>query len=246
MRTRTYGGVGGAEPRRFTPSRFPSLSRPLFWAADRPPRARVLPQPMRPVANTPAPLQVLVHGDVAARQRPAPSLPLDLQAQVLHAHRVVATHRALIVQREDLLQVAPWTASEGRAPLRRPHLKALIELGDVVLAQKAIGLLHRGDPAQPQLLRQPSLPGPEVALRTAPRLRRIGGNHLNPQLAPRPPHLRPPMGIHLATPLPPAFGVCQKWLPRSLYSAQNTPLRSITSRNPAITVAVDSSSTNWA
>src|SRR3974390_2858731 len=199
MRTRTYGGVGGAEPRRFTPSRFPTFPPRLFVAAVRPPLVRVPPQPMRPVANTPAPLQVLVHGDVAARQRPAPSLPLELQAQVLHAHRVVATHRALIVQGEDLLQVAPWAASEGRATLRRPHLKALIELGDVVLPQKAIGLFHRGDPTQPQLLRQPSLPGPEVALRTAPRLRRIGGNHLNPQLAQRPAYLRYPMGIHLAT-----------------------------------------------
>jgi hypothetical protein len=33
-------------------------------------------------------------------------------------------------------------------------------------------------------------------------------------------------------------------LPRSLYSAQNTPLVSITARNPAITVSVGSSSTN--
>src|SRR3974390_2950034 len=124
MRTRTYGGVGGAEPRGFPPSRFHSLSRRQFCIDDRQTLGRVLPQPMRPVANTPAALQVLVHGDVAARQRPAPSLPLDLQAQVLHAHRVVATHRALIVQGEDLLQVAPWAASEGRAPLRR-RLKAL-------------------------------------------------------------------------------------------------------------------------
>jgi hypothetical protein len=44
----------------------------------------------------------------------------------------------------------------------------------------------------------------------------------------------------------PPFGVNQKWLPRSEYSAQNSPLPSITSRTAAITVAVDSSSTSFA
>ena len=43
-----------------------------------------------------------------------------------------------------------------------------------------------------------------------------------------------------------AFGVTKKWLPRSLYKAQNRPLVSITSRSPAMTVRVDSSSTNCA
>ena len=43
--------------------------------------------------------------------------------------------------------------------------------------------------------------------------------------------------------MPPTFGVSQKWLPRSLYKGQNTPFRSIASRNPAVTVTVDSSST---
>src|SRR6516162_194460 len=38
----------------------------------------------------------------------------------------------------------------------------------------------------------------------------------------------------------------EQWLPRSLYNAQNTPLRSITSFNPAIPVSVDSSSTSCA
>ena len=39
------------------------------------------------------------------------------------------------------------------------------------------------------------------------------------------------MRIHFA----PTFGVSQKWLPRSLYKAQNKPLRSITSFSPTIT-----------
>jgi hypothetical protein len=43
--------------------------------------------------------------------------------------------------------------------------------------------------------------------------------------------------------LPPLFGVSQKWLPRLLYKAQNTPRPAITSFSPAMTVKVDSCST---
>ena len=45
-------------------------------------------------------------------------------------------------------------------------------------------------------------------------------------------------------PFSPSFIVTKKWLPRSLYKAQNKPWISITSRKPAITVRVDSSSIN--
>ena len=51
---------------------------------------------------------------------------------------------------------------------------------------------------------------------------------------------------YAAETLPPAFGVSQKWLPRSEYSAQNRPRCSITARSLAITVMVDSSSTSCA
>jgi hypothetical protein len=47
-----------------------------------------------------------------------------------------------------------------------------------VLAQKDIGRFHRRDPLQPQLLRQPSLPGAEVAFAATPRLGRVGRDHL--------------------------------------------------------------------
>ena len=62
------------------------------------------------------------------------------------------------------------------------------------------------DSGQPQLLRQASLPGAKVALAAAPRLRRVGRNHLDAQLAQRPSHLRQPIRIHFA----PTFGVNQK------------------------------------
>ena len=101
------------------------------------------------------------------------------------------------------------------------HLEAPVELGDVVLAQKRVGRLQGGDPVQPQLLRQPSLPGAEAALAASPRLRRVGRESSAPPARAAP---VPPASADADPPASPAFGVSQKWLPRSLYKAQNTPL----------------------
>ena len=89
----------------------------------------------------------------------------------MKAHAVVAIHCTFELQREHQIQVSPPAGDERAARLGRRYLKACIELGHVVLAQEAIRLLYRGDPTQPQLLRQPSLSGPKIALTAAPRLR---------------------------------------------------------------------------
>src|SRR5208283_5915192 len=92
---------------------------------------------------------------------------------------------------------AARTGHERTAALRRRHLKAIIELADVVLPQKPVGLVHGRDRMQPQLLRQPSLPGAKAALATSPRLRRVGRDHLHSQLVQGASHLRQAMGIDL-------------------------------------------------
>ena len=46
-----------------------------------------------------------MHHHLAARQRRSPAHPLDLQAQILKAHRVVAVHAAFKLQREYPFQV---------------------------------------------------------------------------------------------------------------------------------------------
>src|SRR5437660_12157934 len=189
-----------------------------------------------------ASVQVLMDGHGAARQAGSPAHRFNLQTEILNADRVVAIHRALELQREDEIQIPAATRHKRAARLRRPYLKTAVELGHVVLPQNRIRGFQRRDPLQPQFLRQPSLPGAEVAFTASPRLRRVGGNHLNVQSTQGSSHL----GQTMAIDFPSTFGVSQKWLPRSLYSAQNTPLRSITSFSPAITVTVDSSSTNCA
>ena len=143
-------------------------------------------------------VQVLVHRDVTTGQRCPPLYPLDLQAQVLKTDGVVAVHSALVLQREHQVQILAPASHKRVALLRWRHLKATVELRHIVFSQKAVGFVHCLDPAQSQLLGQSSLPGPEVALATPTGLRRVGGNHLHPQLAQRSSHLRQAMGIDLA------------------------------------------------
>ena len=111
---------------------------------------------------------MLVHHDVSAGQGGAPTHRLDLQDEILQGDRVAAIGRALVLHREDAIEVTTCTAGESRAALTGGNLEAAVELGDIVLAQKTVGCLQGGDPIQPELLRQASLPGGEVAFR-APR-----------------------------------------------------------------------------
>jgi hypothetical protein len=48
---------------------------------------------------------MLVNRDRAAGQHRSPWHPLDLQHQVLKAYRVISVDRALVLQREDQVQV---------------------------------------------------------------------------------------------------------------------------------------------
>jgi hypothetical protein len=139
-----------------------------------------------------------MHRRLAARQGRSPAYPLTLQAEILKAHRVVAIHRALELQREDQVQIPPTARQKCASPLCRCPLKSLVELGDVVLPQKSIGGFHTRHLVQSEFLRQAALPSREVALAASPRLRRVGRNHLHPQLVRRPSHLGQTMRIHLA------------------------------------------------
>lgn len=87
---------------------------------------------------------------------------------------------------------------QGTATPRRRHLKAPVELSDLVFAQEPVGRFQRRDPMQPQLLRQASLPGAEVALRTPARLRRLGRDHLNAEVMQGASYLGQPLRIDLA------------------------------------------------
>src|SRR5262249_10295125 len=104
----------------------------------------------------------------------------------------------LVLDREHPSQILPARAYK-RTPLSLSrYRKAPVEFLSVLLAQKPVGLLHRGDLTPAQLLRQPPLPGAVTTFHTPARLRRIRRDHFNPQLLQRPSPLRHLGLIHLA------------------------------------------------
>src|SRR5246127_4113894 len=66
---------------------------------------RVPSQTMRSVREAQGSIQMLMHPRLAACQGRSPAYLLNLQAETLKAHRVVAIHRALELQREDQVQI---------------------------------------------------------------------------------------------------------------------------------------------
>src|SRR5713226_4935739 len=85
---------------------------------------------------------MLMHLHRAAGQGRAPTHRLDLQAEMLKAHGVVPIHRPLKLQAEREVQVLISPGQECSSPFRRTHLKAAIELRDVVFPQKPVRLLQ--------------------------------------------------------------------------------------------------------
>jgi hypothetical protein len=104
---------------------------------------------MRSVGETQSSIQVVMHQHLATRQRRPPAHPLDLQAQILKAHRVVAVHAAFELQRENPLQVTIPTGHKSIAPLPGRDLKTAVELSDVFFPQKPVRRLQRPQLAQP-------------------------------------------------------------------------------------------------
>jgi short subunit dehydrogenase len=113
---------------------FHSPTRADFSLVQRHSFRAVMPQALRAVSNGEGSVQMLMHLHTAASQGGAPTHRFNLQAQVLNAYRVVAVDGTLELQREDQIQISAGAAHKRTAALRRRHLKASIELGDVVLA----------------------------------------------------------------------------------------------------------------
>src|SRR5260370_7811214 len=100
----------------------------------------------------------MVDGGLAAGQGSSATHPLDLQSQILKADGVVLVHRTLALNREDQVQILAPARDKSSPALGRRNLKATIELGYVVLAKKAVHILHTLDAPHPHLLLHPSFP----------------------------------------------------------------------------------------
>src|ERR1700674_100167 len=129
------------------------------------------------VPNTPQLIQMFAYSDRTSRQGPPPARRLDLENFSSHHDRIIPVHHSLLLQREHHVQILSPAGQKCAARLQRRNLKPLIELRHVVLPQKLVRLLQRDNSMQPQLLRQPSLPGSKPAFRSPSCLRRIRRDH---------------------------------------------------------------------
>src|ERR1700745_3368077 len=114
---------------------------------------------MRTVMNRESSIQVLAQDHATAGQRPPPTRLLDLVDLLIQLHRVIPIHHALMLDREDPVQISAPRRQECRPRLWGWHRKAAVEFCDVTLSQELIRLFPGADPRHSQLLRQPSLPG---------------------------------------------------------------------------------------
>src|SRR4030081_1868702 len=158
---------------------------------------RVAADHVRAKSDRHAPIQMLMDRHRAPGKRAAKPALLQLPAAIRNRHRVVLSHHALDLHSEYPVQVRTRSATKCSSWLCRRYCELLVEYRNVALAQEGIRRFQSSDAGQPQLLRQPSLPGAETAFAAPACLRRIGRNHLHPQLLQSPAHLRQTMLVHL-------------------------------------------------
>src|ERR1700709_2594356 len=125
---------------------------------------------MRPVPDGQGSIQVLVNRNRAAGRGVAEAGLVDLPRPRANGDCVVFRHDSFRLYREDPVQVGPAGTPEGGALLFSRHAELLVELPDILLAQKSIGAFHSRDSCETKFLRQAPLPGSETALRSAPGL----------------------------------------------------------------------------
>src|SRR5258708_5793680 len=114
---------------------------------------------------------MFMNRDPAAGQGGPQLTALELPDPVGEAHRVVTRYDSLVWQRKDQVKIFAAQRHESVPVFTSSDTEALVELGDVLLAQKAIDLLQGSDAVQSQLLRQLSLPGAKPALAAPAGLR---------------------------------------------------------------------------
>src|SRR4030042_7091549 len=106
----------------------------------------------------------------------------NLQYHSLEADTVVGADRPLILFAEDVIKIVPLPRDK-RGPFFKGRLHELgVERGEIHLCQITAGGIVVCDSMKSQLLAKPVLMSLKGPLATASRFRRIGRDHLNPQV----------------------------------------------------------------
>src|SRR5216683_5059213 len=93
---------------------------------------------------------MLVNGDPATGERRPQLATLELPDLVGEADRVVAADDSLVLDGKDQVEISAPQRHKGSSALTGGNAEALIELFDVLIAQKAVGFLQNGDASRSQ------------------------------------------------------------------------------------------------
>src|SRR5271154_7570521 len=113
----------------------------------------------------------------------------DLELERAVGDAIVMADLPLLLDAQDLVEVDAGNGGEGRALAGRQNREAGVVGGQVDLAKESVGRRDIGYAGEREFVDETVLKRPERALRSPPRLRRIGPDMLNPELLERPPHL---------------------------------------------------------
>src|SRR5262244_3765819 len=140
-------------------------------------------------ADAQAVIEQLVHEHRAASEVKTVAQTGKLQAKLAEGDRVVVRDHPLVLERDEQSDVNRGQARECAPRLGGLHGEAAVEVRDEDVVEITVGLLVRADAVQAQLLREPSLEGPEAALASSPSLRRARQDLADPERAQHPSHL---------------------------------------------------------
>ena len=147
---------------------------------------------MRPRAHTERPIERRIDRDPALRETIAPRRLCNLQVPLAHLHTGIGANDALVLHRTDALQRPARVRDKGRVLTGGHHGPAPVVERQPGVLKKLIGGRDRRDSSQPQLLREPPLPGLPPPFHAAAGLGRVRRDQLDAQLLSRPLNLRGP------------------------------------------------------
>src|SRR5271166_1718103 len=122
----------------------------------------------------------------------------DLQLERPGGDAIVVADLPLLLLAQDLVEIDARNQGEGRAFAGRIDGEPGVVGGQIDLADEGVRRLDIGYAGERELVDETVLKRPEHALRSAPGLRRIGPDMLNPELLERPSHLGGMAAVNLA------------------------------------------------
>jgi hypothetical protein len=143
---------------------------------------RIVSKPVRSPEDAEAPVRVLADPHLGSHEAGSQAAFGQLEAESLPAQGVVVAHPPLFLNAQDVASRPVGIGDEGRSILLGLHGEAAVVVVDVDVPEEVVGAFDAADPGKPEFLGQAVLERSKRPLRTAPRLRGVGGDVLDAEL----------------------------------------------------------------